>query len=117
MTFSSTKIIGAVAVAMSIAAASCVRRSYVIGAVCPGADGGTPIDASCGGGVPAGTTFAVDLDKSGTSLLGDALPLGRPVVPSFRLRGERAATDGWPIEGMGGALIGLGGQVGLPAPF
>src|SRR6185503_9590360 len=109
------------AIALALAGGiGCARRAYVIGAVCPGADGGTPIDASCGvGPPPAGTTFAVALDKSGVSFLERTLPLAAgPVAPTLRLRGEHATMTAWPSEGGGPVLTGASGAtLDLGTPF
>jgi hypothetical protein len=104
--------------------AGCGVSARSIGAVCPGPDGGTPIDASCGGdggpeASPTGTTLAVGLDRSGTSLLDERLAVGGATVPAaLRLRGEQANDTQWPSQ-TGGALARGAGAVGLDqvAPF
>jgi hypothetical protein len=104
-------------------AGGCTRTPYVIGAVCPTGDGGSPIDAACPGGGDAPTdgaagnaTFAADLDRSGATALGPLeLPGGAPL---FTLRGQRAAATAW--TGDEGVTLGPGGAVpelALPAPF
>src|SRR5947207_5138080 len=91
-------------VGMTIGAASagaCTRNPYVIGAVCPLGDGGSPIDAPCAtggdaagdgsdGGGNATSTFAAEFNRSGASMLGQLeLPPG-PTPATLTLRGERA---------------------------
>jgi hypothetical protein len=110
-------------------AGGCTRTPYVIGAVCPMGDGGSPIDAACpgapdggGGGEtgdgPGNATFAADLDRSGAMILG---PLGLPggsTPATLTLRGERATSGGW-LSDEGAVLAGGAATPlpGTPAPF
>jgi hypothetical protein len=116
-------IASAIAAALVLGASGC-RSSRLIGAVCPGPSGGTPIDAGCGGGdggsdAPPGTTLAAGLDRSGASLLDVGLAVGgATLAPALRLRGERATAAGWPSED--GAVLAPGGgtaDLSLGAPF
>jgi hypothetical protein len=120
-------------VALAIGAATaggCTRNPYVIGAVCPTGDGGTPIDASCpgsgdapvdGGGGPDGpirATFTAGLDFSGATQLGILELSGGAVPAALTLRGQRAAATAWTSDE--GVTLGPGGatpELMLPAPF
>jgi hypothetical protein len=119
-----TSAVIASAIAAALLSGGC-NSSRLIGAVCPGADGGTPIDASCGddGGTDAstGTTLAVGLDRSGASLLDADLAVGgASLAPVLRLRGERATAAGWPSEAGAMPVLAPGGgmaALSLGAPF
>jgi hypothetical protein len=126
-------VIVAAALGMTIGAAfsgGCTRNPYVIGAVCPTGDGGSPVDASCpangdgkdGGGDttdgPGNATFAAGLDRSGAMQLA-GLPLAAgAAVASLTLRGEQASATGWVSEegvpfARGAGIV----EPGLEAPF
>src|SRR5438874_9974709 len=81
-------------------ALGCTSNPYYIGAACPPGTaspcGGAGAD---GGGADAGVSFALDLDQSGASHLGDDLELpGGAVRATLRFRGERATASSWPSE-------------------
>src|SRR5262249_2212237 len=121
-------------VGMTMAAAlagACTKNRYLIGAVCPMGDGGSPIDANCptagdggsseGGGGAANATFAADFDSSGAMVLGPLQLPGGSTPASLTLRGERATSFNWASDE--GPTFGSGGGIpmlptpGVPTPF
>jgi hypothetical protein len=109
----------ALGLAGAFVSVGCTSNPYFIGALCPPGDGTT--DPCRGGGTDAGSgpSFAVDLDQSGASRLGESLELPGGAIPAtLRLRGERATASEWPSDQ--GSLLrrAMGTPTpGLEAPF
>src|SRR5579859_4279361 len=101
----------------------CTSNPYYIGSACPPGAAGA-VDPCHSGGADAGAgdtgvSFALDLDQSGASHLGDDLELpGGMVRATLRLRGERATATDWPTEQGTTLSRGTGTSApGLDAPF
>src|SRR5262245_8279770 len=99
---------------------ACTSNPYVIGSLSvtqngAGDGGGGDTDAQS----VQGLTFAADLDRSGVSLLDDALALpSGPLAATLRLRGEQARADAWPAESGANLTRAAGLAItGREAPF